>query len=149
MFVHNTSFARYLQEIPVWDNPLCTAWDYILHAASDHRGNIWAWAMTSRALGARTPSPGIHDIAGGKMWGRLVCYDASVSLIMSRVSRLCNPIIWIHILFGMGRNAMGITPKPCARHAVFLKLPGDWYTGWYSWLAYDLWRCHGKIKSMS
>ena len=109
------------------------AQDYISHAASDHQGSVWAQATTSWALEAWTPLPGMHDIAGSKMWGRLVCYNASVLLIMSKVSRLCNPIICIHVLFRMGRNATGITPKPCVWRAVFLKLPGDWYTGWYSW----------------
>ena len=38
-----------------------------------------------------------------------------------------------YLLFGIGRNAIGRTAFPCARRAIFVRFPGDWYTEWYSW----------------
>ena len=38
-----------------------------------------------------------------------------------------------YILFGIGRNATGSKAFPCALRAILVKLPGDIYTGWYSW----------------
>ena len=38
----------------------------------------------------------------------------------------------INILLGIGRNATGSTAFPRERRAKLERLPGDWYTGWYS-----------------
>jgi hypothetical protein len=38
----------------------------------------------------------------------------------------------IDILLGIGRNATGSTAFPRERRAKLERLPGDWYTGWYS-----------------
>jgi hypothetical protein len=86
------------------------------------------------ALRAQKLPPSIHDTVDGRTSGIQASY-VDVCLLNSyhqlRAQRM--NIRMTDALFGMGRNATGITALPCPRRAVFEIFPADAYTGWYSW----------------
>lgn len=130
----NTTLALFHLKELVLGSQQCMDQGYILHGKSGHQGSIqhlvWSYNVGEvqkcvwDMLGT-TDKQSIDILAAFFLILELV--DVLRWLLMK-----CRKIN-LNIPFGIERKATGRTEFPCPQRAVFVRFPGEMYTGWYSW----------------